>query len=231
MHWARPVFQRLPQRLQRPLLRQYLVREIAAGRRMTEGEAFYLPHVIRAGQIIFDIGANVGEYTFQFSRLVGPTGHVHAFEPIGYNFGTLKSMIRRAKLSNVTAHQVALSDCCGVARMGIPAVLDHSLGQFTGDGEPVRVKTLDHLIAEGFPVPDFIKCDVEGNAPQVVRGAANLIRKRKPLWLMEVWNSDEILNMEGLGYDCYRYPVRGGGIHLVHARQGTTSTYFFFPRH
>lgn len=231
MHWARPVFQKLPPGVQRPILRLYLAREIAAGRRMTEGEAYYLPNVIREGQIVFDIGANVGEYTFQFSRLVGPRGHVHAFEPIAYNFGTLKAMIKRAKLRNVTAHQVAISDYCGVARMGIPAVLDHSLGKFTEEGEPVQVSTIDHLIAGGLPVPDFIKCDVEGNAPQVVRGAANLVRERKPSWLMEVWNSDEIRNMEALGYDCYRYPVRGGGIHLVHGREGTTSTYYFFPKH
>ena len=76
----------------------------------------------------------------------------------------------------------------------------------------------------------FIKCDVEGNAPQVISGASRLIREYRPLWLLEIWNNEEIRHMEGLGYDCYRYPLRGGSIHQVHRREGTTSSYFFLPR-
>lgn len=229
-HWARPIFQKLPAPLQRTILRHYLVHEISHGRHLTEGESVYLPHVVRPGDVVWDIGANVGEYTFQLSRLVGPAGHVHAFEPMAYNFGTLAALIKRARLSNVSAHQIALSDSCGTGRMRMPAVIEHSLGRFAESGETVSVRTVDDLIQSGLPVPTFVKCDVEGNGPQVIAGAANLIRERRPLWLMEVWNSDEIRHMEALGYDCYRYPVRGGGVHLVHGREGTTSTYYFFPR-
>jgi hypothetical protein len=92
------------------------------------------------------------------------------------------------------------------------------------------VATIDGLIERGVPRPSFIKCDVEGNAPKVVAGAMELIRAHRPVWLMEVWSDEEIRDMESIGYDCYRYPVRGGSIHQVHSREGTTSTYFFLRR-
>ena len=56
-----------------------------------------------------------------------------------------------------------------------------------------------------------------------------LIHAQRPVWLMEVWSDEEIRHMESIGYDCYRYAVRGGSIHQVHKREGTTSTYFFLP--
>src|SRR6476660_6456407 len=110
---AKSVVRRLPVSLQRSILRRYLVREICADRRRREGEIDYLPNVVHMGDVVWDIGANVGEYTFQLSRLVGPTGRVIAFEPIGYNFDTLHATIKRGHLVNVTAHKMAISDYSG----------------------------------------------------------------------------------------------------------------------
>jgi hypothetical protein len=114
--------------------------------------------------------------------------------------------------------------------MQMPALLNHSLATFTETGSTVQVRSIDDLIAQGIPRPSFIKCDVEGNGPQVISGASWLIREYRPLWLLEIWSNEEIHNMEALGYDCYRYPIRGGSIHQVHGREGTTSSYFFLPR-
>ena len=126
---------------------------------------------------------------------------------------TLLLTIKRGHLGNVTTHQLALSDQAGKARMSIPSVVEHSLGTFTETGQDVVVATIDGLIECGVPPPSFIKCDVEGNAPKVVAGAIELIRAKRPAWLMEVWSNEEIQHMESIGYDCYRYPVRGGSIH------------------
>jgi predicted methyltransferase len=138
MAWMRGVVKRLPDSLQRVLLRQYLVVQICRGRRVAEGEILFLPNLVKEGDIVWDIGANAGEYTFQLSRLVGPGGQVHAFEPLDYNFGTLLLTIKRARLRNVTTHQLALSDQAGKARMSMPSVLEHSLGSFAETGQDCR---------------------------------------------------------------------------------------------
>ena len=60
-----------------------------------------------------------------------------------------------------------------------------------------------------------------------VAGAMELIHAQRPVWLMEVWPDEEIRHMESIGYDCYRYAVRGGSIHQVHKGPGDNFHIFF----
>lgn len=210
-------------------MRQYLARKISSGKRTREGEMFYLPNVIKPGDVVWDIGANAGEYTFLLSRLVGP-GHVHAFEPMSFSYANLQATIRRGRLTNVTTHQLAIADYCGTAHMAMPSVLNHTVARFSEDGEPVQVRSIDALIDSGLPCPTFIKVDVEGHGPAVIAGASRLIRDHRPNWLMEVWEKhSEIEHMERIGYECYWCPYPHNALIRVHERSGTASTYFFFP--
>lgn len=64
--------------------------------------------IIKPGSVILDIGANIGLYTSYFSKLAGPNGKVHSFEPDVTNFKNFKKVT--AKLSNVVGNHSAVSD-------------------------------------------------------------------------------------------------------------------------
>jgi hypothetical protein len=72
MRWIEPVLARVP-RLYRRLVRL---------RRAPNAEKLVFLSAVRAGDTVFDVGANTGYYTVLFSHLVGRRGCVHGFEPV-----------------------------------------------------------------------------------------------------------------------------------------------------
>ena len=119
--------------------------------------------------------------------------------------------ISKARLRNVTPLKLALSDRTGVRTMVIPdsSTGHHSLAKFaveweSGRQETVQADTLDNLVATGrVTSPTFVKCDVEGSAGEVIRGAASLIRDHKPAWLIEIWYQQEFELMSDFGYRAF----------------------------
>jgi len=72
------------------------------GKRLSEGrELSTLQSLIVPGMVIADIGANVGFYTFEMARCVGPTGRVLAFEPDPFSFHLLQRRLSQAPAGNV----------------------------------------------------------------------------------------------------------------------------------
>lgn len=63
---------------------------------------------IRKGDVIFDVGTNIGTMTVPFARAVGPTGKVYSFEPFPRTREYLKYNIKKNKLKNVVVNAVAV---------------------------------------------------------------------------------------------------------------------------
>lgn len=152
---------------------------------------------VRAGDVAFDIGANVGLHSIVLSRLVGPKGKLCAFEPNAELLHALEFTI--AQLGNATLYPIALSDKDAESQLFIPSdctvasLADWTVASptFSQDG-PSNVITcsercLDDLIEAGpLPQPDFIKCDVEGAELRVFEGASRtLSRVDAPIILFE----------------------------------------------
>ena len=57
----------------------------------------------------------------------------------------------------------------------------------------VETRTLDSAVAQGLPVPDLVKIDVEGGGMQVLRGARGVIRRAWPSVYIELHNEQEAL--------------------------------------
>lgn len=141
--------------------------------------------LIRKGMVVWDIGANAGFYTIGFSRLVGSSGRVYAFEPLAENANNLIRHVRLNELSNTTFVQAALASRTGLSPFAISE--SNSMGCLSEQSTSYLVPT---MTADGwlrdFPDcrPDLIKIDVEGAEAQVLLGAAELLRTNAPILLL-----------------------------------------------
>lgn len=133
-----------------------------------------------AGGVFYDVGANIGFLTVLACRLVGPGGEVHCFEPVEQ---TLEQLRRNLDANGFVAsiHEIALSDREGETAM----VADGPLGRARlGEGRlRVRTARLDDL---DLPQPTVIKIDVEGAESLVLRGMPELMRRHKPILIIEI---------------------------------------------
>ncbi len=131
------------------------------------------------GETVLDIGANAGLISRHFAHCVGPGGRVLAFEPEPGNVDALKFNLRRLPWACV--YEMALSDTNEVATFYLNCVsgtgnslVPHALG--TREIK-VRCQTLDEFLAKNQDVrPDWIKIDVEGAEPRVLRGMQKTVR-------------------------------------------------------
>jgi len=140
---------------------------------------------IHAGDCVWDVGANVGLYSSVFSRAVGATGMVFAFEPSPTNFKKL--IVAIGSLNNVTSIPVALGDLDG--RMAFAEGSDATgatsrvLGETAtadGSGVEVDVRRGDGLVRDkAADDPDVIKIDTEGFELDVIRGLGQTLRRPK----------------------------------------------------
>jgi FkbM family methyltransferase len=119
--------------------------------------------------------------TYHFSKLVGPTGRVIAFEPDPVNYSLLLRNIERHQLSNVTPLQIAVSDNHGVAKFNCEETIGSGLTRHsssTSIGKVVMVKTvtLEDAFLEWGP-PNLCKIDIEGAEIAVISASQDFPRK------------------------------------------------------
>ena len=151
----------------------------------------YLMHAPpRHGEIVFDLGSNCGASVFVFSRAVGPTGHVVAFEPDPLNREMLRRNVEALALANVELHDEAVAGRTGRMRFNsegsLGAALSHVVSR-AGLAKTIEVSVLslpDACVAVG-RTPDFIKMDVEGAEIEVLEGAQDWLRTHRPRWVMD----------------------------------------------
>jgi FkbM family methyltransferase len=153
---------------------------------------------VNAGDVVFDIGANIGLHSILLSRLVGSSGRVCAFEPNSELFPALSCTI--AQLGNATLYPFALSNTTHESLLFVPpddsvaSLVDWTVNapSFADDGPAHAVtcieRPLDSLVSENMlPEAHFIKCDVEGAELKVFEGARQTLdRSDAPLILFEV---------------------------------------------
>ena len=145
------------------------------------------------GDIAIDVGANIGWYTTLLSRLVGPRGTVHAFEPVTNTYQVLETNGRLNACMNVKLNNFALGDRDGKVTM------HYFPDEPCGNASMVRasttssvqstceVTTLDaYVLKNQVSRCDFIKCDAEGAEMAFIKGASCTLQKFLPTILLEV---------------------------------------------
>jgi len=168
-------------------------RGILAQPKSTSGEDIVMRNLVKSGDTVYDIGAHFGFYTLLLSKLVGENGKVYAFEPNPELLPSLKRTISSSK--NIELIPVALSEENGSVKLFVPEDASMaSLGDWTngiaGNVHQVEceMRRLDDLTEEKkMPVPNFIKCDVEGAELSVFAGGIKMLdRVDAPILLFEI---------------------------------------------
>ena len=149
----------------------------------------------KLGDIVFDIGAYVGDTALWFSKAVGSHGKVYAFEPEPRNFEKLKANLERNKVTNVIPLQLALSENEG--EMQVASGGNSSTITQTDTGTSVKVTTIDKFVeANKLPRVDFIKMDVEGHELKVLNGAYETIQAFKPSMALSAYHrGDDLIKL------------------------------------
>ncbi|HEU5202203.1 MAG TPA: FkbM family methyltransferase [Nitrospira sp.] len=159
---------------------------------MGTAERHLMEERVRPGMRIVDIGANVGLYSTLLARLVGPNGHVHAFEPEPSLFRALQGNLQMNNLGNLTAVNAALGDRSGTTTLYRSPFNtgDNRLGGLGQLGQRIDVQILRLDDALPFPSVDFIKMDVQGYEMAVFEGMEGVLRANAQLEILfEFWPS------------------------------------------
>ena len=147
---------------------------------------------LRPGMTFFDLGANIGYFSLITARLVGPTGHVIAFEADPEIAARLRENLSRNNFSYARVEQKAVwseDTTVSFARVDPNTSPDRGLGHVSADssGDTITVEavSLDRYVTAQNS-PDFLKCDVEGAEVEVFRGAERLLAERRTILLVEM---------------------------------------------
>jgi FkbM family methyltransferase len=166
----------------------------------------WLETCLRPGEVMFDIGANVGGYSLIAAKLTEGKAKIFAFEP---SFSTFSNLCYNIVLNNcqeaIVPFQIALSDQTALVDFNYsdlePGSALHILGEpiyFTGDKlksayrQPILSYRIDDLITQfNLPIPNHIKLDVDGTELEVLYGARQTISDNKVRSLMVELSEDE----------------------------------------
>jgi len=146
---------------------------------------------IREGMTVYDIGANAGFYTLLFSKLVGKKGHVYSFEPFPENSSRLLRHIGLNDLKNVTVINAAVAARERLASFHMAE--NNFSGHLSSDNHSslvVPTLSIDALIEKGYPPPDLIKMDIEGDETLALVGAEHALSKRDAVWFIAIHNNE-----------------------------------------
>ena len=184
--------------------------------------------LVRPGDAVWDIGANIGVYT-RVVRQWFRAGPVVAIEPMTENFTLLEENVRLGDLKDVHCLRLALSDTEGSETLQVDdvtsgsAVLDSVSGGAPSAGrrsvglpprtEIVRIARLDDLLkGSSLPRPQVMKIDTEGAEVKVLAGAEHLLRHSDVRMAIALHGADKAAGsievLARFGYVCYGF-VRG----------------------
>jgi len=158
------------------------------------------PHIIELikkqiaeGDVVIDLGANIGYFTLIFSKLVGPRGKVFAFEPDPTNFSILKENVSLNKCLNVTLIQKAVSK---YSHKGTIYLNDENRGDHrifdSGDNrekiDGIEITSLDDYFDTSKIKIDFIKMDIQGSEILALKGMEKILEENKNIKILaEFW--------------------------------------------
>ena len=147
-----------------------------------------IPFFCNKNNVSIDIGSNLGTYAYEMSKY---SKYCYAFEPNPF----LVKNLKRSLANNVKIFQVALSNQKGNATLKIPVssnIEEHGLASIEDENKlnnsPINEYIVKKEVLDNYQLEkvDLIKIDVEGHELSVLEGCKNLIKRDRPVFLVEI---------------------------------------------
>jgi FkbM family methyltransferase len=155
-------------------------------------ETSLVEQLVKEGDTVLDVGANIGYYTLILARLVGPSGKVIAFEPDPENFALLRKNIEINGYKNVVLVNAALSDQRGTLKLYFCEANRGDHRTYASEESRPSIE-IEAMRFDGYtggipPQVDFIKMDIQGAEGKALQGMRELLKRSQQLQiLMEFW--------------------------------------------
>jgi FkbM family methyltransferase len=152
---------------------------------------------LRKGDVVFDVGANVGFLSVVAAKLVGGSGSVCAFEPVPANAKLVRRNASLNHFDHLTVLETAVGDRAGRARLvvaaysGGSALASVEAPPDASDEIDVEITTLDRFVQSTGRPPHFVKIDVEGAELLVLQGMHHVCTEHRPTILYELDGASE----------------------------------------
>lgn len=197
-----------------------LQRAMATQRRYESDVTWVYPYLLRPGDRVVDGGAHIGYLTLLASRCVGPSGEVHAFEPVARTFAALEENVRLNGAANVRLNRVALAASAGELELEVPIDPEGegllawgatSVHLRRGPIERAPAQTLDQYArAQRLDRIALLKLDLEGAELEALRGMEELLGASRIAYIVCELNTF-LADAQGQSYDAARaYCARFG---------------------
>lgn len=192
-------------------------------RHVNEPVLTFMSEHLRLGMTVVDIGANAGNFSAFFWRVVGSKGQVYSFEPNPRMYAELAS--KASGVANWHAYDIALAETSGTRTFHVDAgknaytsgftqIKDNSSAEIT-----VQIETLDNFVAANSITPSFLKIDAEHAEQLIFAGAWKTIGAHHPSILFECHQRD----WQGVDVSvCRRLEAMGYSLSTIHSAQRPT---------
>ena len=157
--------------------------------------------VVRCGHTVWDIGANVGLFSFASAALAGKSGKVLAVEPDPFLSGLLRrsAKLNQGEIGSFYVLAAGVSDFVGrgelnIARRSRSANFLKGIPESDQTGgvyktQDISIVNLDWLMAN-HPAPNVLKIDIEGAEAKALSAAKALLTKARPVIVCEVFSEN-----------------------------------------
>lgn len=185
--------------------------------------------IIKPDMTVFDVGANVGDYTRLFSHLVGECGRVYAFEPTkeifhrlieSSPFGNAKTVLTNTALYSSTGKHIFYEFQSGFEAF-------NSLAVPNTEHKPVRSVEVDTVALDDFcshnniDYIDYLKVDTEGAELEIFKGADEWLNKKRISFIQfeiskaflagfKISSGQVFQCLRDYGYSCHKINKDGG---------------------
>lgn len=190
----------------------------------------YQTDLLKEGDLVLDLGANIGAFAVLASKIVGKDGKVIAVEPNSADYGMLVQNIQRNNCQNITP-----------VNLGVGKGVEKKEANFMGRTFTCKLDTLDSILDDlGIHTRiNFIKVDIEGYEVDVISKSITIFKDADVISI-ECHNTkeeiDKLLLPHGFSFKplrmsyIYKKVCRNLLLHPLHSFKATTDTVVKNPR-
>jgi FkbM family methyltransferase len=137
--------------------------------------------VLKEGDVVLDIGANIGYYVLIESQIVGASGKVYAVEPVQENIELLKKNLQLNNIKNVETYQLAFGQCNEESEIYLSSSANLcSMDKKTVGGANIGTQKVSQVTPDTFLKnklsPSLIRMDVEGYEYEIFKGMPQTLK-------------------------------------------------------